>query len=290
MTIQEAIRSISKTILDPTGRETFIMEDRDAEAAALRFGLTIHDIYMESLRIGIYPCRYLRNRGSISCGEQLTLGNRCVAVVGAGGLGGHVVLLLARAGLGHLVVVDNDRFDETNLNRQALSSGEALGRFKAEEAARVVGNINPGVRVTPHPLKIDGFNAAQLLIDADVVVDALDNIPDRLVVEDASRSLGIPLVHGALAGFKGQVMTIFPEDPGFEKIYGPRRPDQKNTEKDRTQGPEAVLGVPTPTPALIAALQAAEVIKIVLKRGNLFRNGMLRVDLETGDMHHFTFV
>ena len=265
------------------------MEDRDAEAAASRFGLTIHDVYMEALGIGIYPCRYLRNRGSISCEEQLTLGNRCVAVVGAGGLGGHVVLLLARAGLGHLVVVDNDRFDETNLNRQALSSGEALGRFKAEEAARVVGSINPGVRVTPHPLKIDGFNAAQLLKDADVVVDALDNIPDRLVVEDASKSLGIPLVHGALAGFKGQVMTIFPKDPGFEKIYGPRRPDQRNTGKDRAQGPEAVLGVPTPTPALIAALQATEVIKIVLKRGNLFRNGVIRVDLETGDMHHFTF-
>lgn len=289
MDIQALIMSRSRKIHDPAGRETPILEERDALDVASRSGLTVHDVHREALQLDICPYRYLRNRASISGEEQLALCRSCVAVVGAGGLGGHVMLLLARTGIGHIVAVDDDRFDETNLNRQALSSLEALGRCKVEEAVRAVGAINPGVRVTAHEALITTANAKDLLKGSDVIVDALDNIPDRFTVEAASKSLGIPLVHGALAGFEGQVMTIFPEDPGLTRLYGRRGSGEQGAEMGPSHGPEVVLGVPTLTPAVVAALQAAEVVKIILNRGKLFRNRMLHVDLETGEMCPFVF-
>ncbi|MBW1780577.1 MAG: HesA/MoeB/ThiF family protein [Deltaproteobacteria bacterium] len=287
--IQELIRSRSKKINDPAGRKTMILTDGHAAEIAERTGATVHDIYAAALNLGICPYRYLRNRETISEKDQLKLANSCVAVVGAGGLGGHVILLLARLGVGHIVVVDHDRFDETNLNRQALCTGEALGRSKSEEAVAVVGAINPGVRVTAHHLRIDSSNAGEVLDSSNVIVDALDTISDRFIIEDASRSLGIPLVHGALAGLEGQVMTIFPEDPGLTRLYGHHEAGGVRSASDRSQSPEAVLGVPALTPAFIATLQAMEVIKIILKRGKLLQNVMLHVDLETGDMCPFTF-
>jgi molybdopterin/thiamine biosynthesis adenylyltransferase len=159
-----------------------------------------------------------------------------------------------------------------------------LGEPKCEEAAKLVQSVNPGVNVTPCRLKIETSMATEILGDADVVVDALDNIADRFVLEEACGKLGIPLVHGALAGFEGQVMTIFPSDPGLKNLYG-----SNSAASDRSKRPESVLGVPTPTPSLIATLQVMEVIKIILKRGKIFRNAMLHVDMETGEVNEFTF-
>ena len=208
----------------------------------------------------------------------------CVAVVGAGGLGGQVLLLLARMGIGRLVVVDHDRFDETNLNRQAFSTGLDLGQPKCDVAVRVLGNVNPGVMVKAHGIRMNGFNAQGILGGADVIVDALDNVPDRFMIQDAAGSLEIPLVHGAVAGFEGQLMTIFPGDAGLALLYGAR-----NEENPRGKSPEALLGVPALAPSLVATLQAMEVIKILLNRGRPFRNAMVHVDIETGEMDRFSF-
>jgi molybdopterin/thiamine biosynthesis adenylyltransferase len=195
-----------------------------------------------------------------------------------------VILLLARIGIGEIAVVDADRFDETNLNRQALSSVGALGRPKVEEAVRVVATVNPGVRAIPYDILLDASNAAGIISGSDVVVDALDNVPDRLVLETAARSLKIPLVHGALAGLEGQLMTVFPEDTGLKRLYG-----GGTGGGDPSQSPEAILGVPALMPAFLGALQAAEVIKILLNREGLFRNALLHLDLETGHMNRFAF-
>ena len=283
------LRSRSRKVANPAGREILILDDANALKVASQSNLTIYDVYREALRIGICPYRYLRNRESISKEEQFTLCTSCVAVVGAGGLGGHVILLLARLGIGHIVVIDHDAFDETNLNRQALASGHALGKSKSEEAVSVVRSINPGVRVTPHCVRIDRSNAREILDGSDVIVDALDNIPDRFSIEDVSKSLGIPLVHGALAGFEGQVMTILPEDPGLKRLYGDHGTGEDRTGGERSQAPEAILGVPSVTASLIATLQAMEVLKIILKKGTLLRDVMFHVDLETGEMCPFTF-
>ncbi|MGZ6291609.1 MAG: HesA/MoeB/ThiF family protein, partial [Syntrophales bacterium] len=119
---------------------------------------------------------------------------------------------------------------------------------------------------------------------SNAIVDALDNVPDRFILEGAARKLGIPLVHGTLAGFEGWIMTIFPGDPGLKNIYGA----DEGKRIDR-ESPQAVLGVPGITPFLIAAFQVMEVLKILLGRGNIFRDRMLHVDLERGCLNEFIF-
>ncbi|MBW2615996.1 MAG: HesA/MoeB/ThiF family protein, partial [Deltaproteobacteria bacterium] len=257
--VQELIQSRLKKVTDPAERKVPVLEEEQAQKIASKCGLKIHDVYNKAMEMGIHPYRYLRNMETVSLEEQLKLSKSRVAVVGAGGLGGNVVLLLARLGIGQLVVVDQDAFDETNLNRQALSNVTSLGKSKSGEAVEVVRSVNPGVEVLPYQVKLNTSNAFEILAGAEVVVDALDNVPDRFVLEKVCKKLGIPLVHGALAGFEGQVMTIFPGDPGLKHLYG-----NGSAGSDRSKSPESVLGVPAPTPSLIATLQVMEVIKIIL--------------------------
>jgi molybdopterin/thiamine biosynthesis adenylyltransferase len=282
--IQEQIRRRSRPLQDPAGRTVQMLEDIHSQEIAEARQCSVHEVYIEAMRMGILPYRYLRNRDSISIEEQLKLAGSQVCVIGAGGLGGQVILLLARVGIGRLVVVDSDAFDETNLNRQALSSTRSLGRSKAEEAAVMAHSINPGIEVTPYQVMIDSANAGKMLAGSDVVVDALDNAPDRLMLESEAKRMGIPLVHGAVAGFGGQLMTIFPDDTGLTLLYrdeGMKRSDPGS--------PEAILGVPTMTPALIGSLEAMEAVKIILKRGTVFRNAMVYIDLEEGKANRFSF-
>ena len=130
---------------------------------------------------------------------------------------------------------------------------------------------------------IDLQAAKQILAGVDVVVDALDNAPDRLATEAAAGEIGIPFVHGALAGFDAQLMTVFPGDPGLKMLYG------ETAQKGDPRRPEAVLGVPAITPSVVASLQVMEVLKILMQRGNTLRNRLLHLDLESGQFDVFTF-
>jgi molybdopterin-synthase adenylyltransferase len=281
--IQERIRERSRRITDPAGREVDILEDDASCEIAWQLGLGLGEIYRESLVLGVCPCRYIRNMDILSVPEQLRLAESRVAIVGAGGLGGQVVVLLARIGVGTLVVADDDLFDETNLNRQALCIEKTMGEPKARAAMEAVAEINPGVRVIPRQVRLNAEVIDEALAGCDVVVDGLDNAPDRLLLQDAAGRLGIPMVHGALAGFEGRVMTIFPGDTGVKQLYGET---SSGADPDR---PEAVMGVPAVTAALIGTFQAMEVLKILLKRGSLFRNAMAYVDLENGRLETFRF-
>lgn len=275
------IHERSRKIVDPAGREVQVIEDRSVLEITAQCGLSFPEIYTEALRLGVYPCRYLRNRDLLSAAEQLRLAEAQVAVAGAGGLGGQVIILLARLGVGRLIVADQDRFDETNLNRQALSNQQTLKRFKTEVAAESVASINPGVKVIPRQVKLEASGIDEILAGAEVVVDALDNVPDRLILEAACQRLGIPMVHGAIAGFEGRIMTIFPGDPGLKHIYGTGEP------LDKKESPEAILGTPAVTAAWMGTFQAMEVLKILLKRGRLFRGTMAYFDLENGRFEEF---
>jgi molybdopterin/thiamine biosynthesis adenylyltransferase len=281
--LQREIASSAEATTDPADRTVSVLKDAQATALAAAFDCRLHQVYAAALDQNIWPFRYVRNRQIISAAEQLKLAEATVAVVGAGGLGGTVILLLARMGIGHLKVVDGDVFDETNLNRQALSSVDNLGTPKVEAAVEVVAAVNPGVRLTALRETIDRQSARQIFGGVDVVVDALDNAPDRLAAAAAAREIGIPFVHGALAGFDAQVMTIFPQDTGLKLLYG------EKTQKDDPQRPEAVLGVPAITPSLVASLQAMEVLKILLQRGESLRNRLLHVDLESSRFDVFSF-
>jgi len=282
--IPHLIHAKSRWVKDPAGREIRILEDQHALSISGECGRGVPEVYREALGLGIYPHRYLRNRDVISPEEQLKLAESGVAVVGAGGLGGTVIQLLGRIGIGRLTVVDCDVFDETNLNRQVFCTREWVGRPKALAVQEQMKAINPAVEVHAHILRLDSANGPEILAGCRVIVDALDNVKDRLTLEALAKSLGVPFVHGALAGFEGQLMTVFPEDPGLKQIYGSG--DESGSSANR---PEFLLGVPSITPSIVATLEAMEVLKILLNRGTPFRNKMVYIDLERGEWSQFGF-
>lgn len=221
--------------------------------------------------------RYLRNHDAISEAEQAILAQKRVLVVGCGGLGGYVIECLARIGVGHLRVVDGDVFDETNLNRQLLSSSMNLGRPKTLAAQQRVMAVNPLVEVEAFQTLLTDENAVPLLDGCDVAVDALDNIPSRLVLQQAARSAGIPLVHGAVAGWIGQVCVVQPGQDLLNSLY-PASTD--------TQGEEQETGTLSFTAALTASWQAAETVKLLLGKPGL-HGEILEIDLLTTTINKF---
>ncbi|MFZ5974161.1 MAG: HesA/MoeB/ThiF family protein [Bacillota bacterium] len=213
--------------------------------------------------------RYARNKTTLSEEENRILLDSRVCVVGCGGLGGYVIEMLGRLGVGSITAIDGDVFDETNLNRQILSNMETLGQSKAFTAQKRMALVNPDVTVNPVQAFIDGENAARLLNGHDVIVDALDRIGTRFIIQETAEELGVPFVHGAIAGWYGQVATVFPGERTLDKIY-----------KDRTAGgKEKLLGNPAFTPALVSAIEVGEVVKVLIGRGDLLRNKVLFINL-----------
>ena len=218
--------------------------------------------------------RYSRNKNLMSDDEIILLSQKKVCVLGLGGLGGYIVEMLSRIGVGSLTLVDGDVFDETNLNRQLFSSMNNLGSSKALEAEKRVKGINPLTKVIPVYEFIDSSNAMKIITNHDVIVDALDSIDLRKSIAKVCTELNLPLVHGAIAGWYGQVATIYPNDTTLDILYP----------KDIKRGIEKELGNPSFTPALVASIQVSEVIKLLLNRGDLLRNSFMMIDLYTNDI------
>ena len=218
--------------------------------------------------------RYSRNKNLMSDDEITLLSQKKVCVLGLGGLGGYIVEMLSRIGVGSLTLVDGDVFDETNLNRQLFSSMNNLGSSKALEAEKRVKGINPLTKVIPVYEFVDSSNAMKIIANHDVIVDALDSIDLRKSIARACTELNLPLVHGAIAGWYGQVATIYPNDTTLDILYP----------KDIKRGIEKELGNPSFTPALVASIQVSEVIKLLLNRGDLLRNSFMMIDLYTNDI------
>ena len=251
-----------------------IIRLRQVQELAVAHDCLVQEVELAALEAGVLPWRYLRNLGTAGLEGQAKLLRATVAVVGLGGLGGYVTEALARSGVGRLILVDGDVFEEHNFNRQLLSGEAKLGTSKVEAARRRVAEINGAVEVIGHAVMLGRENLPQLLEGADVVVDALDRLPIRLILQEGAQALGIPMVHGSIAGFLGQVMTVFPGDPGLRGLYG----DGELPE----QGLEAQLGTPAATPMAVAAWEAQEVVKILIGRGELLRNRLLVLDMEAG--------
>jgi len=236
---------------------------------------SLREIEVAALDLGIVPARYLRNIGTIGVEGQMRLLRSIVAVVGLGGLGGYVTEALARMGVGRLTLIDDDAFEDHNLNRQLLSLEDNLGGDKAEAACLRVARVNEAVEATCHKETITEDNLPRLLDGTEVVVDALDRVSVRLTLQDGAARLGIPMVHGSIGGFLGEVMTVLPGDAGLHALYGDGGdvPDH---------GIEWELGTPAATPMAVAAWEAQEVVKILTGRGELLRNRLLVLDMETG--------
>lgn len=242
----------------------------DHQSAAHRYGLSYRQVEETALENGLLPARYQRNRNMIPLEDQLRLFRSRVAVIGCGGLGGYIIEELARLGVGRIVAVDPDVFEEHNLNRQLLATPEFLGLKKVAAAARRVDRLNPSVDLIPVGEAFGKENGRSLIKGADVVVDGLDSIAVRLELAEACREEGIPLVYGSIAGWFGYVGSQFPGERTLEKIF------VNNSTEDSL---EKRLGNPSFTPAVVASLEVAEVCKILLGRGTPARRRCLSVDL-----------
>ena len=222
--------------------------------------------------------RYLRNHDAISEEEQAFLATKRVLVVGCGGLGGMVIECLARIGVGYLRVVDGDVFEESNLNRQLLSSTMNLGRPKTLAAQQRVMAVNPLVEADAVQAELTVENARELLGECDVAVDCLDNIPARLVLQEAAKEAGIPVVHGAVAGWLGRICVIQPGEDLLTLLY---------PEPDEMRGEERLAGTLSFTAALTASWQSAETVKLLLGKSGL-QAEILEVDLMAASVSKFT--
>lgn len=249
-------------------------------AAAERFNLTLAEIEALALAIGILPARYQRNRNMISVAEQQQLFQSRIAVIGCGGLGGYIIEELARLGVGEIIAIDPDIFEEHNLNRQLLATPRTLGKAKVAAAEARVNEINPAVTITAIKEAFCTANSRTLLAGVTVAVDALDSISCRLELTAACSEMQIPMVHGAIGGWYGHVATQLPGDNTVQEIYR-HWVEGKGIEKD--------LGNPAFTPAVVASLQVAEVCKILLGRGELLRQRKMSIDLLAMEFHEIQF-
>ncbi|MBC7120348.1 MAG: HesA/MoeB/ThiF family protein [Candidatus Methanosuratus sp.] len=202
-------------------------------------------------------------------GAQLKIKAAKVAVVGLGGLGSPASLYLAAAGVGHLRLIDCDTVDLSNLNRQVLHWSSDLGRAKVESAAMKLTQLNPDIVVDPVNEALTVDNVAQLLTGIDVVVDGLDNLQSRLLVNEACVCLGIPYIYGAVYGMEGFLTTIVPgKGPCLRCIY------------PSASAPSETFPVLGATPGVVASLEAAEALKLITGLGRPAIGRLVVCDVE----------
>jgi molybdopterin/thiamine biosynthesis adenylyltransferase/rhodanese-related sulfurtransferase len=204
---------------------------------------------------------------------QLKLLDSRVLLIGAGGLGSPASLYLAAAGVGRLGIVDDDRVDESNLQRQIAHSTERLGEWKAESAKRTLEALNPDVEVIPYLERLTSENVDRILGDGwDVIVDGADNFPTRYLVNDAAVWHDIPLVHGSIYRFEGQVTVFKPHEGPCYRCLFPQPPPPELAPSCAEGG---VLGV---LPGIVGSLQASEALKLCLGIGESLAGRLLLFD------------
>ena len=218
--------------------------------------------------------RYQRHLLLPEVGEagQLQLLEARVLCLGAGGLGSPAALYLAAAGIGTLGIVDMDVVDESNLQRQILHNVDRIGDRKVDSARQALTALNPDVQVVTHDVRLSADNIVDIIAGYDVIVDGADNFPVRYLLNDASVKLGIPVVHGSIFRFEGQV-TVF--DPKSGPTYRDLLPEPPPPELAPSCAEAGVLGV---LPGIIGSIQALEAIKLVLGHGDTLVGRLLAFD------------
>jgi sulfur-carrier protein adenylyltransferase/sulfurtransferase len=203
---------------------------------------------------------------------QLKLKQAKVLCIGTGGLGAPLGLYLAAAGVGRLGLVDFDVVDLTNLQRQILFSSSDVGQPKIEAAAARLRGLNPDIQIHGHETRLTSENALELFREYDIIVDGTDNFPTRYLVNDASVLLGKPNVYGSIFRFEGQVSIFgYPGGPCYRCLYP--EPPPPGLVPSCAEG--GVLGV---LPGIVGALQAAETIKLILRKGDHLVGRLLLFD------------
>ncbi len=199
-------------------------------------------------------------------GGQAKLKKARVFIAGAGGLGSATATYLAAAGVGLIKIVDHDRVELSNLNRQILHHDEDIGKNKVDSAAKRLKSLNPGVKIEAIAETMTEANIAELVAGFDLIVDAMDNLPTRYLLNKTAIEKRIPFFHGAVNGFEGRAMTIIPGQTACLRcVY----------RGAIVEGTFPVVGV---TPGIIGCMQATEVIKYIVGTGQLLSNRLLIYD------------
>jgi sulfur-carrier protein adenylyltransferase/sulfurtransferase len=204
-------------------------------------------------------------------GQQKLLDAK-VLLLGAGGLGSPAALYLAAAGVGTLGIVDMDVVDESNLQRQILHNVDRLGERKVDSAKKTLTALNPDVNVVTHDVRLGADNVVEILSGYDVVVDGADNFPVRYLLNDAALKLGIPVVHGSIFRFEGQITVFKAHDGPCYRCFLPEPPPPELAPSCAEAG---VLGV---LPGIVGSIQALEAIKLILGIGDDLSGRLLAYD------------
>lgn len=208
-----------------------------------------------------------RQMSIVTKSEQKRFQEAKIAVIGCGGIGGEVIEMLARMGVGQLNVVDKDYFDLSNLNRQILSSLDSLGLSKSAVAKERVRKINPYTKVNAFNVELKENNIEHIVGDCEIIIDALDNIVTRIIVSRYAKENNLIYIHGAIHGTMGQVTVFNPKNElDYETLFSlPSKGKKLNSEVKEevlklTNGVPPVIG---PIPNIIGCIEAMEAFKIV---------------------------
>jgi sulfur-carrier protein adenylyltransferase/sulfurtransferase len=209
---------------------------------------------------------------------QLKLKNSKVLVIGAGGLGSSALLYLSAAGIGVVGIVDHDKVDLSNLQRQVIYTIDDIGKNKAQAAQQRLALLNPEVKVNVYPTKITSANALELVQDYDVVLDCSDNFPTRYLVNDACVLLDKPLVYGSILKFEGHlsVFNVLKADGSRSSNYRDLFAEPPSADAVQNCEQAGVIGV---LPGLFGTMQASEAIKLITGIGDLWINKLLIIDV-----------
>lgn len=219
--------------------------------------------------------RYQRNFDLLTAKEQVRLQSSTVAIVGCGGIGGYLAEEFTRLGVGHLILIDGDKLEESNLNRQLFALEENLGEYKVEAARNRLFKINSSLKLDTYARWFDKKMGLSILSSADLVCDGLDNGSIRVELERVCHELNIPLVLAAIGGWYGMLGVSFPGDFIASKLFKAQN------------GEEARLGNPSFAPAVIASLAVAESVKILCGRSPVLGHGFLYIDLLKMEFYKF---
>ena len=235
---------------------------RDAVLHLTReFGASPLRVEVAALRRGCIPERYVRNFKAFTLEEQIRLLESRVLLVGLGGLGGGVLELLLRTGVGRITAADHDRFEESNLNRQLLSTTGRLDVSKAEAAMERALQVNPSAEFMALDEYLEYPRMLELAREADVVVDALGGLDSRPSLWKAAEQAGRPLISAAVAGESGCVGAFFPGGPGPSMLFGSA--NGEGGRKGAVRAAENVLGTQAGCVHFAASLQASETVRLL---------------------------
>ena len=220
--------------------------------------------------------RYARNRKTLSDEDQLKLSRSCVAIVGCGGLGGYIAEELARIGVGRLVLIDGDHLEVSNLNRQIMATELNMGQWKVDAARDRLQIVNSEVQVEVIRGWFEEEKGPELFREVDLVCDALDSLPTRVVLERVCHQKDLPLVFASIAGWFGQIGVSLPGDFSVFRLFGRGK-----------QGVESTWGNPAFTPAVLASFSVVETVKLLVGRQSSLRHAWLQVDLQSMEFDRF---